>query len=223
MSGFLVQVDRAEILEWRERERKVLCDRIEQRLPELEALITEQADEMTMWNVVWRSSFHDEQVAPKVEEWLRALYDELRSDIEDSAIESERLINPGDTDQAWSWGEIAAAGAAAAVSVAPLAALPFVAGIATVTTTSFFVFSTSVVSIPVLTAVVGGLAVSGYGGHKIREKTFDYFVGNYRKQTVLEARAKVIGETGADDEDTLQNRLLNEIDLIAISRLEHHK
>ena len=39
MSGVLFQVERAEILDWREQERKSLCEQIERRLPELEALI----------------------------------------------------------------------------------------------------------------------------------------------------------------------------------------
>ncbi len=217
-----VQVDRAEILDWREQERKALCAQLEDRLPELDALIDEPINEMTLWNAVWRTSFHDEQIAPKVEEWLLALYEEFHRDISESAFESEKSISGETSDQAWSWGEIATMGAATAVSIAPLAAIPFVAGIATVTT-SFVVFSTSVVSIPILSAVVGGLVLSGIGGHQVREKTFEYFVENYREQTKAEARAKVVGKTGADNEDSLRNRLLNEVDLITISRLDHHK
>ncbi len=217
-----LELFRAEILDWRDNERRETSHNIRERLQELDVLIDAKIEEMRFWDSINRSAFHNRTVAPAVEEWLRAVYEEFHRDIEQSALKSEKEIVGESSDHSWSLSEIAVAGAATAASLAPLAAIPYAVGLATVTSTSFFVFTTSAISIPILTAIVGGLVVTGIGTQTLRQKTFDYFAEKYRTQAKHEARTKVVGESGANEEDTLLNRLLNEIDLVAISRMEAH-
>lgn len=215
-----VETRRAEILEWRERERKKLCDLIDERLSELDALIVEKIDQMGFMDTLNRTDFHDKEVAPAVEAWLRAQCEDLRRNIEESAVQLKKLVTGEHADHSWGVDEIVGKGLATAAILVPIATIPFAVTLATVTTTSFFVFTTSAVSIPILTAVVAGLTVTGGGTVVVQQKVFGYFNDKYRQQALAEARAKVIGTTGADNELSLRNLLSNEIDKIAISRLE---
>ncbi len=215
------ELDRAEILDWRNSERLELVSAIKERIPSITQKTDALIDDMSAWDSIWRSSFHDREIAPVVESWLVEVMTELKHEIEESAQISERSLGNDATDHSWTWGEIAGAGAATAATLAPLAVLPFVASIATVSTTSFLVFSTSVVSLPILAVVVGGATIAGVGGEKTRRYVSSWITDGYREQVRAEIYNKAVGDPVDLEAPALCRRLLADIDLIANTRLEH--
>ncbi len=215
-----IEPRRSEILEWRESERKDLFDKLKLGLPDLDALIIKQIDSMGFKDAFLRSEFHDREVAPEVENWLRQQFDELHRNIKDSAIKSEKIITGKSNDNSLKDIEFASMGLSVVGTLAPIAAIPAAVSIATVTTTSFFVFTTSAVSIPILLTALAGLLVSGVTANEIRRSTFKHFQKKYCEQTISEARTRVFKPLEAKDTSCLWTVLSNEIDIITLKRLE---
>ena len=84
------ELNRAEILDWRNNERLDLVKEIKARVPDINAKIDTLIDDMSILETIRRSRFHDSKIAPAVESWLQDVMAEFRRDIETSAKESER-------------------------------------------------------------------------------------------------------------------------------------
>lgn len=215
------ELDRAEVLDWRNSERLKLVRAIELRVPDIHTKIDALVDGMSTRNAISRTNFHDREIAPVVENWLQDLMSEFQQGIENSAVESERALGNDVEDRAWSWADVATIGGGAAVTLAPLAAIPLVTSVATVTTTSFFVFTTSALSFPILAVGVGGLIVAGLGSNKVRQFAFNKFKDRYRKQIKQELFHKAVGNPKKLEAPSVCRTLLAEIDMIAKKRLEN--
>jgi uncharacterized membrane-anchored protein len=215
------EFDRAEVLDWRNTERLTVVHGIKSRLPDIDVKINELIEKMSTWDTVRRTRFHDREIAPIVEEWLQQLLTDFKQGIEESAAQSEQALGNNPKDYSWSWGEVATAGAATAATLAPLAVLPFATSIATFSATSFLLITTSAVSIPVLTVVVGGALAAGVGGEKLRRYAFSRITSGYRKQVRDEIWKKAMGDTKNLEAPSACRALLAEIDMIALKRLEN--
>lgn len=221
MTGINSDLIRSEILDWRDGERLKIVDHLAQHLPALNKRIECAVNEMGVSDWVWRSSFHDEKVAPFVEEWMQSHYGTLRKNCEDSVRTLEEQVAKNTTDHSWSVGEIANAGVTAVASVAPLAIIPAVAGFATVTTTSLFVFTTSAISLPALALAATGLAAVTFGSSEFRNRQINNHYQQQVERVQLEARRKIIGDPDNPDEPSMQRQLLAEIDQIAFQKMEN--
>lgn len=217
-------LERAAILNWREQERFAVKRTIEQRLPELNEKVGILIDEMSSTDLMRLRAFHNRKIAPLVEAWLRDEYDDLRQSLQASAIESEAELGNGATNYAWTWDEALSAGVGTLMTtVAPVAFVPLAASFATVATTSLFVFSTSVVSIPILSAIVAGAVVTGLGGNRIRVRAFARRTKRYRTEVRQEIVQKALGDPKNPVAPSLCGRLQAEIDAVTAERLEQHK
>jgi hypothetical protein len=98
--------------------------------------------------------------------------------------------------------------------------VPFVTSIATVSTTSFLLFTTSAVSIRILTAVVGGAVAAGVSGETIRRYANSWVADGYRDQIRQEIWNKSVGDPDNLEAESVCRRLLTEIDMIALKRLD---
>lgn len=219
----LPNLDRALILDWRSSERMRVVRTLEDRISGLLQDVTGKIDEFTITEILWLSRTHNEKIAPLVEKWLHGQYQELQLSLEKSADTSEEAIRDSDSQYIWSWEEIAGVAAGSILTVAPMAAVPMAAGLATVTTTTLFLFTTSAVSIPILTAIIAGSVATGIGGHKIRSWTIERLKGRYRRQVEKEIRNRVFGDPDNETSSSLTRFFLKEIDLATKSRLEAHK
>ena len=215
------ELNRAEILDWRNNERLDLVKEIKARVPDINAKIDTLIDDMSIWDTVRRSQFHNSTIAPAVESWLQDVMLEFRRDIETSAIDSERDLGHDPEFHTWSWNEISSAGAASVLTLAPLAVVPFAASIATVTGTSLFVFTTSTISLPILSGVIGGTLIAGAAGEKFRRNVFNKMSTNYRKQVKQNILNKVVGDPKNLEAPSVCRSLLVNIDMIALKRLEY--
>lgn len=175
---------------------------------------------MTPRDWLWRSAFHDREIAPMVEAWMRTAFESLRQDMTASAGALDETLRAQSAQGTWSWEEIATAGATAAVSVAPFAILPFAGSLATVTATSFFVFTTSAVSIPILTAVLGMVAVGGIVSTEFRNRQIAALRKRYLGQVVSAARSRILGPEAGNAAASLRGLLLGEVDRLTRARLE---
>ncbi len=216
-----LELNRAEILDWRNNERLDLVQEIKARMPDIDAKIDALIDDMSIWDTIRRSQFHNSTVAPAVESWLQDVMVEFRRDIETSAKESERDLGHDPEFHNWSWNEIGGAGAASLLTLAPLAVVPFAASIATVTVPSLFVFSTSAISLPILSGVIGGTLIAGAAGEKFRRNVFNKISANYRKQVKQNILNKALGDPENLEAHSVCRSLLVNIDVIALKRLEN--
>ncbi|WP_133170026.1 hypothetical protein [Shimia abyssi] len=207
-------------MDWRDDERLRVVEHFADKLHELNQLIDTALRQMTLKDWLWRSSYHDEHVAPIVEDWMKRHYSQLRENYEASAKHLEDQLVQQSADHSWSMGEIASAGVTAAVSVAPLAVIPFVAGLATVTTTTLLVFTTSAISLPALALLGGGLAIATFGSSSFRNQQLENLTCMYIEQVQSEARNKIIGDVADPDTPSVQRCLLAEIDQIALKKQE---
>lgn len=221
MTGIHSDIIRSEILDWRDGERLKVVDHLAQQLPTLKEQIERAVNKMGVSDWVWRSSFHDEKIAPFVEEWMQSHYLTLQKSYADSVRTLETQLAKDTTDHSWSVGEIANAGVTAVASVAPLAVIPAVAGFATVTTTTLFVFTTSAISLPALALAATGLAAVTFGSSEFRNRQINNLYQQQVERVQLEARRKIIGDPDNPDEPSMQRQLLAEIDQIALYKMEN--
>lgn len=216
-------LDRALILDWRSSERMRVVSTLDDRISGLLRDVTGKIDEFTIAETLRLGRTHNEKIAPVVEKWLQDQYQELQLNIEKSADASEEAISDSGNQYLWSWEEIAGVAAGSFLTVAPMAAVPMAAGLATVTTTTLFLFTTSAVSIPILTAIIAGSVATGIGGHKIRSWTIERLKRRYRRQVEQEIRNKVFGDPANETSPSLMRFFLKEIDLATKRRLEAHR
>ena len=215
------ELDRALILDWRDKARLDLVRSLNARVSGFDSEIDALVEGMTGMDTVRRSRFHNKYVAPVVEEWLRELMDEFRQEIETSAGNSEVALGHDADAHSLSLGEVLGSGATVALTLAPLGVVPFAAGIATVTTTSFLVFSTSAISLPILSVVVGGALLAGAGGDRVRRRVFGKIRRTYGAQVKRNVRIKAIGDPANPGAPSVCRNLLAGIDVIANKRLEN--
>ncbi len=216
-----IHIHRSEILEWRNKERNKLFDKLNKALPDLDSLIAEKIEGMNLLDTFNRTEFHNRIVAPAVEEWFKIKFKELSKDIKISAEKSGKILVLESTDKSWSNSEITTKGLLTVATFAPIAGIPAAIATATITTTSFFIFTTSTISIPVLLISLAGLAATGVGANEIRRQTFKYFQDKYLKETQTEARKKVIRPVRDHTSFCMWSLLTNEIDEITKGRLEN--
>lgn len=198
--------------------RATVRARLEDRLPGLRERLRDSVNAMSIWDLVRLRRFHDSKIAPIVEGWINEQAASIGKDIAESLdaslveIEGETLVH------GWTAREILITAAAGLFTVAPAGAIPL-AGLAVTTGTSLFVFTTSAVSIPVLTGVlaiaVGTATVSG----SLRRRAEDWRRERYRREVLAEIEARVCGPA-APGRPSLRDRLLGMVDAIARERLD---
>lgn len=209
------EIRRAEVVDWWSAERGRIAAELEDRLPLLLGKVREKTDAMPASAYVWRSDFRENEIEPVAKAWIEAEYRRFSSEIDGSF--SAAVVSGDHGDQhGWTTGDYATVGAAAAFSVAPLAALPFVGG---VIATSGILFTTASLS-AVPAAVVGAGAVALGYGPTVRGWAAGKLQDGFRSDLEAELRLRVLGDEEQPDVPSLKGALISELDGMLAKRLK---
>lgn len=200
-----------------------MVQQFEQAIPELIENVEETIEGIGIKEAMQRKQFHDSKIAPKVEKWFEDQTEIFVKRLAKSVDNASKKLTSKPEEHSWSWTEIAGAGAVVAASAAPVAVIPLAASFATVTTTSFVVFTSSAVSLPLLGAGLLGVGAVALGGQKFRQKAADKFRDLYREKIVGKIKMQALGDPLKGRKESLCGELLQTIDRIAKAELEQYK
>ena len=171
---------------------------------------------------VGRKRFLKTSVEPLVDAWQRKQLARIRYHLEETFEGLARDAGFSDHTQTGDRSDHFAIAAAAAFTVAPLAAVPLLGGAVTVGTTGL-IFTTTVVAINWPLAMIGGVAASALFllGRSKRGKLLDKHRAKLLTAIEKDLRKALIGgETSVDPSETFLGVALDQIDRIAQSRIE---
>lgn len=217
------EVLRAEILDWWESERDKLAEAIPERLPALLYKVDKIIDDMSASDLLKRGKFFAEKVEPVVADWIERLYKELTHELDESFRASAEEAEGGETYNNWSYGEMATAGVAIAVSAAPAAGVPFFAGGLAASGTVVFgltiPFTAGGLAAGAVAAAAGS-AVLLAAGPAVRSKAVSKLKSNF-KLSIHDVIAKRVLGSGNDSKAiSLKEVLFRELQGVALKRIE---
>lgn len=218
-----VEVVRSEILDWWEDERTKIVLTIPDRLPALFYQVDKLVDEMTVKDLLRRAKYQTEQIDPFVTNWIERLYKELTHELDESFRASAREAEGAAKYQNWSYGEMATAGAAIAVSAAPAAGIPFFAGGLTAAGTVVFGLTLPFTGgglATVAVAAAAGSAVLLAAGPAVRSKAVSKLKSNLKSSMHEEIAKRLLVDTKDGKPASLKQVLFNELQGVALKRLE---
>ncbi|WP_417725735.1 hypothetical protein [Salipiger sp.] len=161
-----------QLIRWKQAQFARISEQVEDALPDLMAEIERTVSEMSSLaagkaqvriDPVWKTIFEPwaHKLATSVEVQFKQEVGELTAALTEKGTSKDALR------------AALPALATAGVLAASLAAIPSVLGLATVTTTSFFVFSSASISWPILAAGGAGLAVATLTGSRVIDRLAD--------------------------------------------------
>lgn len=212
---------RAEVLDWRDAERLKIAKQTRRHYLGLDARIADRLKDIATRDLLTPQRIYRRDIQPMIATWIVEQDMKLRKIVNLSSTKSEQMLRTDALQNDLSWTDIAGVGAGAALTFAPIAAVPFVAGLATVTTTSFFVMTTSAISLPILAAALVGGGVAAYCGSSVLVSAMDRRRHKIivRFQTV--AANLVIGDPAKPFQPSLLRNILADIDRVARQRMEN--
>ena len=215
------EVLRAEILDWWEAERDRIAEAIPERLPALLYKVDKIIDDMSASELLKRGKFVAEKVEPVVAGWIERLYKELTHELDESFRASAKEAEGGETYNSWTYGEMATAGAAIAVSAAPAAGLPFLAGGLTTVGLSLGIFTLGGGAlIPMAVAAAAGSAVLLAAGPAVRTKAILTLKSKFKSSIHDVITRRVLGGVHEGKIVSLKQVLFNELQGVALKRME---
>lgn len=207
------EIFRAEVIDWWSAERGRIAAELEERLPLLLARTGAKIDDMPMSAYVWRDDFHSKEIEPVAIQWVESEYRRFSARIDSSF---SAVVETGDDRHSWSGSDYAAVGAAAAFSVAPLAALPFVGGV--VAAGGFLFPVATIAAVPA--AIVGAGAVALGYGPTMRSWAAGKLQEGFRQTVDDGLRLRVLGDVEKPELPSLKGTLFSELDGLLAKRLE---
>ena len=217
------EVLRAEILDWWEAERDRIAEAVPERLPALLYKVDKIIDDMPASALLKRGKFVAEKIEPVVAEWMDRLYKELTHEIDKSFRASAKEAEGDETYHNWTYGEMATAGAAIAISAAPAAGIPFFAG--SLTAAGVVVFG---LTLPFTAPSWGAVAVAAAtgsaalfaAGPAVRSKAVSKLKSNLKSSVHEEITRRVLGFATDGKAISLKQVLFNELQGVALKRME---
>lgn len=216
-----VEIQRAEILDWWELEQEKISRSLLDRLPALYYAVDQVIEEMPIKNFLRRGKFHAEKIEPIIAEWMDKLYRELAHELDESFRSSSNVIEGKGAYEGWSYSEMATAGAAIAVSAAPIAGIPFFAGgltAAGITVAGFTFGGGALLALPA-TALVGS-AVIFAAGPAVRGKAVSSLKTRLRNTIHTQIDAHVLGDQTQPSVPSLKGKLLGDLQSVALKRID---
>lgn len=216
-----VEIQRAEILDWWEAEQEKISRALQERLPALYYRLDQVIDKMPIKGFLRKRKFHAEQIEPIVTMWVEELYRELTHELDESFRASSEVIEGKGGYEGWTYGEMVTAGAAIAVSAAPIAGVPFFAGgltAAGITIAGFTVGGGALLALPV--AALAGSAVLVAAGPAVRGKAVSSLKARFRKNVHKLAETLVLGNSEQPSVSSLKGKLLGELRNVALKRID---
>ena len=217
------EVLRAEILDWWEAERDRISEALPERLPALFYKVDKIIDDMSASDLLKRGKFVAEKVEPVVADWIERLYKELTHALDESFRASAKEAEGGETYKNWSYGEMATAGAAIAVSAAPAAGIPFYAGGLTAAGTVVFgltlPFTGGGLAAGAVAAAAGS-AVLLAAGPAVRAKAVSKLKSNLKSSIHEEITQRVLGASAKAKDASLTQILFSELQGVVLKRMD---
>ncbi len=216
-----VEVVRSEILDWWEGEREKIAMTIPDRLPALFYQVDKLVDEMTVKDLLRRGKYQTEKIDSVVTTWIERLYKELTHDLDESFRASSREIEGDEPYRSWSYSDMATAGAAIAVSAAPVAGVPFfAAGLTTAGTAILgFTFGGGAL-IPLAVTAAAGSAVLLAAGPAVRAKAISKLKSKFKNSLHEAIEVRVLGDATDVTVASLKQTLFVELQAVALKRME---
>ena len=216
------EILRAEILDWWEAERDRIAESIPERLPALLYKVEKIIDDMSASDLLKRDKFVAEKIEPVVADWIERLYKELTYELDESFRASAKEAEGGETYKNWTYGEMATAGAAIAVSAAPAAGIPFYAGGLTAAGTIVFGLTLPFGGglLPGAVAAAAGSAVLLAAGPAVRAKAVSRLKSNFKSSIHDVIEERVLGSAADRRAASLKQVLFSELQGVALKRME---
>lgn len=214
-----VEIQRAEILDWWETAQEQIARTLPERLPALYYRVDQVIEDMPIKAFIQKGKFRGERIEPIVIEWMEKLYRELTHELDESFRASSEAVEGKGVHDSWSYGEMATAGAAIAVSAAPIAGIPFFAG--GLTAAGFLGISFLGGGILVVPAVaLAGSAVFLAAGPSARAKAVSHLKSRFREAVHEGIEKRVLGDPDDPSTASLKGTLLGELRGVALKRME---
>lgn len=217
------EVLRTEILDWWEAERDRIAEAIPERLPALLYKVDKVIDDMSASDLLKRGKFVAEKVEPIVADWIERHYKEFTHELDESFRASANEAEGGETYNNWTYGEMATAGAAIALSAAPAAGIPFFAGglsaAGTVMLGLTLPFTGGGLAAGAVAAAAGS-AVLLAAGPAVRSKAVSKLKSNFKSSIHKEISNRVLGSVHEGKLASLKQVLLNELQGVTLKRME---
>lgn len=215
------EVLRAEILDWWEAEQERISHTLPKRLPELYYHVDQKIADMPLKAFIRRGNFYAESIEPIVTDWIENLYRELTHDLDESFCTSSKDLEGKAIYDTWSYGEVASAGAAIAVSVAPAAGVPFFAGGLTAAGFTFLGVTLGGGALMPLavTALAGSLVILA-AGPAVRGKAASYLRNRFKSVVQKAINTRVLGDADNPTVPSLKGKLRGDLYGVALKRIE---
>lgn len=219
-----VEILQAEVLDWWETQQEMVSNTLDEKLPELLNRLDVEIEEMPVHAFFRKGKFFTERLAPIVIEFLEKHHAEFTSELDEAFQKSVVSIEADGATEAlstWSYNEMATAGGAAVVTIAPLAALPFLTGglVTSGTVVLGFTLSSPALIPTAAVAAATGLVVVA-AGPTVRNKALKKLKSSFKEATFNEARTRVVGDPQKPEIGSLKGSLLNGLTNVALRRLE---
>ncbi len=157
--------DELEMIRWKQARFEEITQVVEEALPELMTDIEETVASMSTYTASKSQVFPDGLWKNLFEPWAKRTASLVEARMEKEIGElTASFSEKGTLGEALRVARPAIAGAG--VLAASLAAIPSVVSLGTITTTSFFVLSTTTISWPIIAVGGAGLAVTSFAGSK---------------------------------------------------------
>lgn len=217
MSGSM-NLDRSEIIEWRNAERAKIISSVGKRFAGLEARLSEEIAELGTAQLMLPKAF-SRRIEKVISDWIEQQNEIIRRQLKLSA-QTDMALHHHDQIQPYGQSplDVLEFGAGAVLGVAPLAVVPVAATLVTVTTGTAFL-ATSTISIPATAALTAGaVVVTGTGvvlrkrgSNKRRIKLQAYWLDRARRMVLDRKNRK---------SPSLLSRLLNDVNEATSLRME---
>ncbi|MDB4213911.1 hypothetical protein N9741_03465 [Octadecabacter sp.] len=215
------EILRAEILDWWEAERDRIAEAVPERLPALLDKVDKIIDDMSASELLKRGKFGAEKVEPVVTDWIERLYKELAHELDESFRASAKEAEGGETYKNWSYGEMATAGAAIAVSAAPAAGIPLFAGGLTTASLSLGIFTFGGGAlIPMAVTAAAGSAVLLAAGPSVRANAVSKLKSKFKVSIHAGITQRVLDSGNKSKVNSLKEVLFNELQGVALKRMD---
>lgn len=218
------EILRQEIIDWWENERQKISNSLPERRQALFYKVDKIIDGMPIKKLLSRKQFVEEKILPEINSGIEKMYRELTLEVDESFRASSQNVEGGGHYGNWSYSEMVTAGAAIAVSAAPVAGIPFFAG--GLTTAGTWVVVTTLgggALIPTAVAAAAGSAILLAAGPTVRSKAVAKLTSNLKKAIHKEIDYMVLELSNDNTKPSLKQRLFNELQGIAVKRMEMAK
>lgn len=215
------EVQHAEIMDWWEGEHQRISEALPDRLPALFYHLDQKITQMQIKQLIKKGKFCAETLDPIAVEWIDKLYRELTHEANESLQVSQKLLDEDTKEGEWNYSEMALAGSALAVSVAPAAGVPFFAGGFTTAGTTILGVTFgggALLALPVF-AAAGSLVLLAMGAGT-RGRAVDKLKSRIRNEVLQSAEKLVLGDPDNPKQPSLKGTLLDELYAVVLKRLE---